>query len=530
MRIDPVHLEVIRHALAGVAEEMLAALVHTALSPNIRERKDCSTALFNPQGQMIVQSESIPVHLGAMPFSVAAAIESVDEFEPGDVIAINDPFRGGAHLPDITLITPVFEGVGARGRAPLRAFAANRAHHADIGGMTPGSICANADEIYQEGLRIPPIKLWSRGKLDDDLFRLILLNVRTPKEREGDLRAQFAANEAGRWRFLELLERWGWEILSKAMEELLDYSERRMRSELKKLPDGIYRAEDLLDGGPEDLPIRVAVSVEGDEVTVDFTGSAPQAEGPLNAPYAVTASAVYYTLRCLTDPEIPPNAGCYRPIRIIAPEGTIVNARPPAAVVGGNLETSQRIVDVLIKALAEASPQRAIAACQGTMNNLTLGGVNPRTKEPFTFYETLAGGWGARPHKDGLSAIHSHMTNTLNTPIEVLESSYPLRIERYQIRAGSGGRGRYHGGDGLRRDIRALSEMTFSLLAERRKRGPYGLRGAEPGLPGEDFLIREGIKIPLPSKGTIRLKPGDLVSIRTPGGGGYGHPDRKGET
>jgi len=519
MRIDPVQLEVLRNALTGVAEEMLATLLRTALSPNIRERRDCSTALFDAQGRMIVQSESIPVHLGAMPFSVAAALGAIAEFEPGDGIALNDPFAGGAHLPDITLITPLFH------EGKLRAFAANRAHHADIGGITPGSISADATEIYQEGVRIPPLKLWKRGQLDEGAFQLILANVRTPREREADLRAQFAANQIGQRRFGEIVQRHGWRILSLAIEQLLAYSERRMRTEIRRIPAGIYSSEDHLDDdgrGHEKIPICVTITVRSDEITVDFTGSAPQVEGPLNAVYAVTASAVYYTLRCLTDPSIPPNEGCYRPIQIIAPLGTIVNARPPAAVVGGNLETSQRTVDVLIRALAPACPDKVVAACQGTMNNVTFGGIHPRTGEAFTFYETLAGGFGARASKHGIDAIHSHMTNTLNTPIEVLETVYPVRVERYEIREGSGGGGKYHGGNGLRRDLRALSHMTFSLLADRRKRQPYGLMGAEAGAVGQDFLVRGGQELPLPSKGTVKLQAGDVVSICTPGGGGFG--------
>ncbi len=522
MTLDPVRLEVLRYALMGVAEEMLAALIRTALSPNIRERRDCSTALFDEKGRLIVQSESIPVHLGAMPFSVAAALESIKKFAPGDVIALNDPFAGGAHIPDITLITPIFE------RDKLRAFAANRAHHADMGGLRPGSIAAEATEIYQEGVRIPPIKLWRRGRLNEEAFRLILANVRTPAEREGDLRAQFAANETARRRLLELIARYSWRTLSQAMDELLDYSERRMRAELRRLPEGIYTAEDYLDDdgrGHEKIPIRVSVTLHKGQMRADFTGSAPQVEGPLNAVYAVTASAVYYTVRCLTDPSIPPNEGCYRPIKIYAPLGTIVNARPPAAVVGGNLETSQRIVDVLILALAGACPGKALAACQGTMNNLTFGGIDPRTGEAFTFYETLAGGFGARPQKKGIDAIHSHMTNTLNTPIEALETFYPVRVERYEIRWRSGGRGRYRGGHGLRRDIRALVPMTFSLLADRRKTRPYGLMGGEPGTAGRDLLIRDGRKIPIASKGTMQLETGDIVSIRTPGGGGFGRAE-----
>ena len=520
MSLDPVRLEVLRHALAGVAEEMLAALIRTGLSPNIRERHDCSTALFDADGHMIVQSESMPVHLGSMPFSVAAAIDAVDAFEPGDVVALNDPFHGGAHLPDLTLVTPLFDDEGA-----LKAFAANRAHHADVGGMRPGSVAGDATEIFQEGVRIPPIKLWHKGKLNDEAWALFLANVRTPREREGDLRAQYAANETARRRLDALVDRVGWATLTDAMRELNDYSERRMRAEIERLPDGTYAAQDVLDDdghGHSDLTIRATLTIEGDELTIDFAGTAAQVDGPLNAPFAVTASAVYYAVRCLTDPTIPPNHGCYRPVEIKAPSRSLVNAEPPAAVVGGNLETSQRIVDVLIKALFEITPERAIAACQGTMNNFTFGGVNPDTNEPFTFYETIAGGVGASAHRDGPDGTHSHMTNTLNTPIEVMESSFPVRVERYEFRLDSGGHGRHRGGHGLRRDVRALAPMTVSLLADRRRSRPYGLDGGEPGATGADRLIQGDRETAFPSKGSRGLRPGDVISIRTPGGGGYG--------
>lgn len=514
--MDAISLEVFKNALAGIAEEMQAVLVRTAFSPNIKERRDCSCALFDEQGQLIAQSESIPVHLGALPFSVAAAISAFnDQIQPGDVIVLNDPFAGGAHLPDITLVTPIFS------EDALLGFAANRAHHADIGGMRPGSIAADATEIYQEGLRIPPIKLWRSGQLERELLALILNNVRTPHEREADLRAQYAANERGRQRLLELVhERLA--TLHAGFTQLLNYSEHRMRYELQKIPAGVYEAEDHLDEG---WAICARVTVKDGEFSVDFSGTSAQIEQPINAVFAVTASAVYYTVRCLTDPEIPPNAGCYRPIKIFAPEGTLVHARPPAPVVGGNLEVSQRIVDLLLQALAPALPDKVPAASQGTMNSLTFGGIDPRTGELFTFYETLAGGQGARPHKDGQNAIHSHMTNTLNTPIEVLETVYPLRVERYQIRAGCGGAGRFRGGNGLRRDIRALTRVTVSLLADRRQTRPYGLMSGAPGAPGEDVIITsDGREIALASKSTQIMEADDIISLRTPGGGGYGSP------
>lgn len=518
--IDPITLEVLKNAVIGAAEEMNAALIRTAYSPNIKERRDCSCALFDAQGQMVAQAENIPVHLGAMPFSVKAALEHFEEFERGDVIVLNDPFAGGAHLPDITFVTPIFV------EAQLLGFAANRAHHADVGGMRPGSIAGDATEIYQEGLRIPPVKLWRSGQLDHDLWSMILSNVRTPQEREGDLRAQYAANEIGRQRLIAIAQRYGIPTMEGFFGEILDYAERRTRVAISKMKPGRYEAEDFLDDdGIDDqfVAVRVTVTVEPEKITVDFSGSAPQVRGPLNAVFAVTASATYYTLRCLTDSEIPPNAGCYRPIEIYVPEGTIVNAQLPAAVVGGNLETSQRIVDVLLKALAPAVPDKAIAACQGTMNSVTFGGINPRTGEPFTFYETLAGGFGARPNKDGIDAIHSHMTNTLNTPIEVLETLYPVRVERYEIREGSGGAGRFRGGNGLIREIRALAHLSFSLLADRRKTPPYGLAGGSPGACGEDLLIRTKATIRLKAKGSIQLEPGDVIRISTPGGGGFGN-------
>ena len=522
MRLDAVALEVLRNALIGVAEEMNANLVRTGYSPNIKERRDCSAALFDDRGRLVAQAESIPVHLGAMPFSVRAAIERFPDLAPGDTIVLNDPFAGGAHLPDLTFVSPIFHD------EELVALAANRAHHADIGGQAPGSLAGDSTEIYQEGLRLPPVRLWRAGELDEDLLRLILANVRTPEERWGDLRAQRVANETGRRRFLELVERYGLELLRAAMEELLAYSERRMRAAIGSLPEGVYEYEDRLDGADLDLRIRALVEVRASEITVDFSGSAPQVEGPINAVEAVTASAVYYTIRALTDPDIPPNEGCSRPIRIIAPEGTIVNARPPAAVVGGNLETSQRIVDVLIGALAPAIPERAIAACQGTMNNLALGGLDPRTGRAYTFYETIGGGFGARAGRDGLDGVHSHMTNTLNTPIEALELAYPLRVERYELRQDSGGAGRFRGGLGIRREIRVLGHRAkLSLLADRRTTSPYGLFGGRPGEPGADAVLVEGEWQALPGRAALVLEPGSVVRIETPGGGGYGPPEER---
>jgi N-methylhydantoinase B len=516
--VDPVTLEVVRNATAAVAEEMNATLVRTSYSPNIKERKDCSCALFGPAGDMVSQAENIPVHLGAMPFSVAAAVERFDDLQPGDAVLLNDPFAGGAHLPDLTLVTPVFH------EGDRVAFAANRAHHADVGGAVGGSVGATSTEIFEEGLRIPPVKLYEAGEPNEAVQDLLLANVRTPEERRGDLRAQHAANETGRRRFEALVEERGRDELTAALDALADYAERRMRAEIADLPDGSYAFEDVLedDGrGTEDLPVAATVTVDGDAVHVDFAGTAAQTSGPVNAPFAVTASATYYVVRAVTDPDIPANAGAYRPVSIDAPAGSLVNAEPPAAVVGGNLETSQRVVDVLLGAFAEAVPGRVPAAGQGTMNNVTFGGTDPRDGTPYTFYETQAGGAGGHASGDGMDAVHVHMSNTLNTPVEVLETAYPLRVEAYALRPDSGGAGEFRGGLGLQRDVRVLDHAaTFSVLAERHRRGPYGLAGGEPGDPGRVTVAGE----PVPPKGTHDLPAGTLVSVRTPGGGGYGDP------
>ena len=525
MTVDPITLEVVRNGCAAVAEEMNATLVRTAYSPNVTERRDCSCALFDAAGAMINQAETLPVHLGAMPFSVAAALDRFppEELAPGDGVLLNDPFAGGAHLPDLTLVTPVFDDAG-----DLLGICANRAHHADVGGATAGSVGASSSEIYQEGLRIPPVKLVVDDELDEDLLAVLLANVRTPDERRGDLRAQHAANATGRRRLRELADRIGHDTARTAFDAVMDYSERRMRAAIEELPDGTYRFTDRIDDdgrGNEDLPIAVAVEIDHDRVLVDFDGTAPQTNGPLNAVFAVTASATYYALRCLTDPDIPPNAGCYRPIDIETPSASIVDATPPAAVVGGNLEVSQRITDAILGAIGEAMPHRSIAACQGTMNNLTFGGTDPRTERPYAFYETEAGGFGGRVHGDGMDGVHVHMTNTMNTPIEILETAYPLRVERYGFRPDSGGPGRHRGGLGIRRDITIRDHhATVSLLCERRRTPPYGIAGGEPGAVGEDRIIRDGESDVVAPKTSRVLPPGTTVSVRTPGGGGYGDP------
>lgn len=523
MTFDPIRLEIFKHLFASIAEEMGVALRRASYSPNIKERRDFSCAVFDAGCRMVAQAAHIPVHLGSMPLSVQAAVRAFPALEAGDVVIVNDPFRGGTHLPDITLVTPVFTPGSSAGPA---GYIASRAHHADVGGITPGSMPV-ATEIYQEGLVIPPARLVRRGEIDADLMGLILANVRTPDERRGDLLAQLAANHRGAARLIELIRRYGLAEIHGAMAELLAYTERMTRRLLEDLPDGRYAFSDCLDHdgiSGEPVKIAVAVAIRGDRAVVDFSGSDPQARGSINAVEAITVSAVYYVFRCLLGVDAPNNAGCLAPIEVIAPAGSVVNALPPAAVAAGNVETSQRIVDVLLGALAQAAPDRIPAASQGTMNNLTIGGSDPRRTSAFAYYETIAGGIGAHPGIDGAPALHSHMTNTLNTPAEALEYSYPLRVLRSEIRSGSGGRGLRRGGDGLRRDIQTLVDAQATLLTERRVFAPYGLNGGEPGSTGENRLIRDGVEYELPGKGTFDLRAGDIISLRTPGGGGFGSP------
>lgn len=526
---DPIRLEVFKHLFAAIPEEMGAVLRKSSYSPNIKERRDFSCALFDAHGNMIAQAAHIPVHLGAMPLSVAQAIQEID-FAPGDVVALNDPFRGGTHLPDITLIAPVF--ISSNGQDRLFGFVANRAHHADVGGVAPGSMPI-AREVYQEGLILPPLKLVAAGVLNQAAWDIILANVRTPHERAGDLRAQLAANHRGVARLQELVARYGADQVAHYSQELLAYTERLTRRLLADLPDGVYTFEDALDDdgiNPHPVPIRVAITIDGQAAHVDFTGSATQQAGSVNAVYAITLSAVYYAFRALLGLDVPNNSGCLAPIRVHAPEGSVVNALHPAPVAGGNVETSQRIVDVLLGALAQAAPHRIPAASQGTMNNTLIGGWDNQRRRPYTYYETIGGGMGARPTGPGPSAIHSHMTNTLNTPVEAIEYSYPFRVLCYQIRRGTGGQGQYPGGDGIRRDLLLHGPAQLSLITDRRATRPYGLAGGEPGACGENVLIRAGQEQPLPGKGTLELETGDVLSIRTPGGGGYGrrHPDESG--
>ena len=543
MRRDPIELEIFKNLYHSIAEEMGAALRRTAFSPNIKERRDYSCAVFAADGEVIAMGDHMPVHLGSMPMSVRAAINHCEQqnspFASGDVVMLNDPFRGGTHLPDITLVAPVYVAREARER-PRHSksrrpdfYVASRAHHADVGGAYAGSM-GLCREIYQEGFRIPPVKLVRGGKTDRDILALLLTNVRTPEEREGDLGAQIAACHTGATRLQEICSRYGLKRAQRAALDLLDYSEEMMRAFLCNVPHGRFQSEDFLDNdGISDKPVKIALAVTFQEtrgrgrprhiVTVDFTGSDPQVAGSINAVEAITYSACFYVFRCLLAEDVPATAGLMRPIKVIAPAGTVVNARPPAAVAGGNVETSQRIVDVLLRALAQAIPGRVPAAASGTMNNLTIGGIDPRTGEPFAYYETIAGGMGARPTKDGVSGVHTHMTNSLNTPAEALEYAYPLRVRRYSLRPGSGGNGKYRGGDGIVREIEVLTDCEVTLLADRRSRGPYGLSGGSDGAPGKAEIIRHnGAVEELTGKFSMRLRAGERIRIESPGGGGWG--------
>jgi len=521
MSYDPIELELFRNLLVSVAEEMGAVLRRTSYSANIKERRDYSCAVYDAGGETVAMGDHMPVHLGAMPLSVRHVMNAY-RLAPGDVAILNDPFAGGTHLPDITAVSAVYiEGVDGPA-----FFVANRAHHADIGGMSPGSMPL-AREIYQEGLRIPPSLLVRGGRLDEDLLRLILANVRTPEERRGDLLAQTMAIRRGQTRLAEIAGRYGIETVRRNMRALQDYSERMMRAALRALPAGSYAFEDWLDDdGVSKRPVRIAVRVTiGDgSATVDFTGSDAQAQGPVNANYAVAVSAAMYVFRSLVTGDVPYTAGLMRPIRVVAPEGSVVNAQPPAAMAAGNVETSQRIVDVLLGALAAAAPDRIPAASSGTMNNLSLGGWDPFRNRPFAYYETVAGGMGASAAAAGLSAVHTHMTNSWNTPAEALEHQYPMRVRVYRIRSGSGGAGRQRGGDGIVRELELLAPCQLTLLSDRRKRGPYGLAGGKPGKPGRNALLRRGHAIGLPGKCVIEARAGDVLRIETPGGGGYGDP------
>ncbi len=533
MKFDPTRLEIFKNLFHSVAEEMGSALRRVAFSPNIKERRDYSCAVFDAKGAVLAMGDHMPVHLGSMPMSVAAAMHALT-LDPGDIALLNDPYAGGTHLPDLTMVMPVFI---PRVTKPL-FYVANRAHHADIGGAHAGSMGLER-EIFQEGLRIPPVKILRAGQVVRDVMELLLANVRTPREREGDLTAQIAACRIGERRLHEITAKYGRREVETYERHLLDYSERMTRAMLRVIPNGRYRGVDFLDDdgiSPEPLRIVATITIEGSTATVDFTGSAPQCAGSVNAVRAIAESAVFYVFRCLIDEQVPATSGLMRPITVIAPEGTIVNARPPAAVAGGNVEASQRMVDTLLRALSHAIPNRIPAASQGTMNNLTFGGIDPRDGAPFAYYETIAGGMGARPGKDGASGIHTHMTNSLNTPVEVLEHTYPVRVLRYGLRHGSGGNGKSRGGDGVVRELELLTDMHVGFLSDRRKIPPYGLHGGQPGATGKNEWIIAGKGKSGKKSGRVRIMPskcgfyagvGSIIRIESPGGGGWGKARRK---
>ena len=535
--VDAISLEVFKNLFTSVCEEMGVALQRTAYSPNIKERRDFSCAMFDRRGQMVAQAAHVPVHLGAMPASVAAAINTFSPFSstrssrgagfrPGDVVILNDPYLGGTHLPDITLLAPVF--VEQDGHRQLAGFVANRGHHADVGGMTPGSLPLST-ELYQEGTIIPPLKLARGGRLNQEVVQLICRNSRTPEERKGDLAAQLASIRVGEQRLMEIVDRYNLDPSLEHMDALLDYSERLTRVAIGHIPDGSYHYLDYMDDDgltDQPVPIAVTITIQGEEIMVDFSGTSPQRPGCINCPLAVTVSAVLYMVQCVSGPGVPPNQGVLRPVKIVAPEASLVNPQPQRGVAGGNVETSQRITDVLLGAMAQALPHLIPAASQGTMNNLLIGGHDQLRDRSFVYYETIAGGMGARPNKDGVSGIHTHMTNTMNTPVEALEFVYPMRLQRYGLRRGSGGAGKFSGGDGLVRDVEFLTRSRVTVLSERRKRSPYGLHGGHPGERGENVLLRGGYEeVKLAGKEVVDVEPGDVLSIRTPGGGGWGAPD-----
>jgi N-methylhydantoinase B len=519
--VDPITLEVLRNALESIADEMGAVLKRTSFSPNIKERMDASCAIFDAEAQLVAQAEHVPVHLGSMLRSVEATVAAAGAVEDGDVVIVNDPFTNGSHLPDITVVAPVF----VDGRH--LAYVATRAHHADVGGMEPGSMPGNSREIYQEGLVIPAVRLYRRGELQNDVMRMILANVRTPEERRGDLNAQLASLRVGEQRIRELAGRYGIELVTTGFAAILDYAERRMRRRLAEFPPGTYRGEDFLDDdGNSDEPVRVslAITVSSDRLVLDFAGSSPQRPGNINAVAPMTYSASFFAIKLLTDPEIPVNAGTFRNVELKIPEGSFLAARPPAATCAGNTETTQRVADTVLKVCAQFAPDRVPAASQGTMNTIAVGGNDPRDGRPYSYIETIGGGQGGRPMGPGDDGIQCNMTNTMNTPIEALEITYPLRVERYELREGSAGVGKHRGGNGLVRAIRSLGHTArVSLQCERRRFAPYGLHGGADGKPGRNYVLqKDGATREEPGKASLSLGPDEIIVVETPGGGGWG--------
>ncbi|MDA2918944.1 hydantoinase B/oxoprolinase family protein [Desulfobacterota bacterium AH_259_B03_O07] len=522
MPLSPFELEIFRNILSSIAEEMGMVLVRAGFSPNIKERRDLSCAVFGSNGDMIAQAAHIPVHLGSMSFSVKSVLEEPD-IQEGDVFILNDPFKGGTHLPDVTCIAPVVID------KKIEFFVASRAHHADIGGRTPGSMPLSTS-IHEEGIIIPPSRLFKKGRLNNRLFNKILSSTRDAEEREGDFRAQVGALHLGIERLREVVKKYSLRKIKDAGRELLNYSERIMRRVIKEIPDGVYKFEDYLDNdgvGTKKIIIKASVEIHGASVRVDFAGSSPQVKGSINVPLSVTTAAVLYVFQCLAPSDLPLNSGPLRSITIKANKGSILNSKFPAAVSAGNVETSQRIVDVVFGALSKAIPHKIQAASSGTMNNFTFGGINPKTGKDFAYYETIAGGMGGRFGKNGASAVQTHMTNTLNTPIEALERELPIMIDEYSIRKRSGGQGTYKGGNGIVREYKFLSKATVSLITDRRELPPYGIRGGKPGKRGKNILIRNHKSQVLPPKVTFRVRNRDVLRIETPGGGGWGKKIQK---
>lgn len=518
MPVDAISLEVFKNLFASVAEEMGVTLRRSSFSPNIRERLDFSCAVFDGQARMIAQAAHIPVHLGSMPASVAYAIEAFEEFHPGDVVVLNDPYHGGTHLPDITMLSPVFAG------GDLVCFVASRAHHADVGGMSPGSLPLST-ELYQEGIIIPPLKLKLSGWINEGAMALIIANSRNPEERLGDIEAQLASHRVGENRLLDMMVKYGVDTTLEHADALLDYSRKMTEAVIEKIPDGVYTYEDGMEGDGQaefNIPIRATVTVKGAEMTVDFEGSAPQVRGNVNAVSSIVRSATWYCVRLLAEDDVPVNHGCFQPVKVVTPEHSLLNPDFPAAVVAGNTETSQRVVDTVLGALAQALPDKIPAASQGTMNNFTVGGFMYDTQ--FVYYETIAGGLGASSQGNGLSGKQCHMTNTLNTPVEALEYSLPMRVWHYGLRDGSGGKGVFKGGDGVIREYEFLVPTTVTLYTERRIRAPYGLQGGDDGANGVNRVIRKGKSETVSGKYTTHLESGDRVIVETPGGGGWGKP------
>ena len=527
VNIDPARLAIFDSLVSSIAEEMGATLRHTSLSPNIKERADFSCAVFDHVGQLLAQAAHIPVHLGAMPESVRA-VERLAPWRPGDLAILNDPFLGGTHLPDVTMVSPVFAHGAADGDEPI-GYVASRAHQADIGGMAPGSMPV-ARELIQEGLVIPPIRLYRGGELVEEAMDLILRNVRTPDERRGDFNAQIAAQRLGERRIADLHEDYGDDAYLQTTEALLDYGERLTRAALSDLPHGSWEFSDSLDDDghtPDPVPIRLTLTLDEDRAHFDFSGTAPQRAASINAVAPVTRSACYYVIRCLLPPDTPMNSGLFRPITFTLPERSVVAAQAPVAVAAGNVETSQRIVDTVWGAFNQLLPERMPAASSGTMNNLTAGGIDPRTGQPWAYYETSGGGLGGGPEGPGLDAAHSHMTNTLNTPAEALEFAYPLRVVENSIRPRSGGAGHHRGGHGLIRRTQFLGSAQLTLITERRTQQPWGSQGGESGRTGRNSLETTSAsgrpaRRKLPGKVTINVEPGDIIRVETPGGGGWG--------